>query len=208
MTKPTLPYHHGNLEEVLITQAAEIIASRGLAALSLRELGRSANVSRSAPYHYFKDKGALLFKIGELGFRRLGFRIQQALEGEADLVQQCRVGFFAYVQFAMEDPHFFRLMFSNVLRRDIPSDVTEDVSLPFSSSAAEETFSILINGIRKLQDAKILRVGNPLLLTNVFWAYSHGVAVLALDKHLKHLDASAVFNEGINALLAAYANKE
>jgi hypothetical protein len=77
-------------------------------------------------------------------------------------------------------------MFSNVLRRDTPSDVTKDVSLPFSSSAAEETFSIMINGIRKLQDAKILRVGNPLLLTNVFRAYSHGVAVLALDKHLKH----------------------
>jgi AcrR family transcriptional regulator len=107
MTKPILPYHHGSPEEALITQAADIIASKGLATLSLRELGRSAHVSRSAPYHYFKDMGALFFKIGELGFRRLGLRIQQELEGEDDLVQQCRVGFFAYVQFAMEDPHFF-----------------------------------------------------------------------------------------------------
>jgi AcrR family transcriptional regulator len=205
MTKPTLPYHHGNLEEVLITQAAKIIASKGLAALSLRELGRSANVSRSAPYHYFNDKGALLFKIGELGFRRLGLRIKQELEDETDLVQQCRIGFFAYVQFAMEDPHFFRLMFSNALRRDVAGKATQDVSLPFSSSAAEETFRIMIDGIRKLQEAKILRSADPLLLTNVFWAYSHGVAFLALDHHLKHHDAATIFKEGINALLAAYA---
>ncbi len=203
MTKPKITYHHGNLEEVLIAQAAEIIASKGLAALSLRELGRSANVSRSAPYHYFSDKAALLFKIGELGFRRLGLRIQQKLEGETDLLQQCRSGFFAYVQFALEDPHFFRLMFSNVLRRNVAGEATQDVRLPFSSSAAEDSFRFMIDGIVKLQKAKILRAGDPLLLTNVFWAFSHGVAVLALDNHLKHHDAATVFNEGINALLAA-----
>jgi DNA-binding transcriptional regulator YbjK len=62
MTKPILPYHHGSPEEALITPAADIIASKGLATLSLRELGRSAHVSRSAPYHYFKDMGALFSK--------------------------------------------------------------------------------------------------------------------------------------------------
>jgi len=96
-------------------------------------------------------------------------------------------------------------MFSNVLRRDIPVELTPDTKSPFSSSAAEETFRLMLDGIRKLQDAQILRAFDTLLLTNVFWAYTHGIAVLALDHHLKHSDVATVFNEGIDALLAAYS---
>jgi Bacterial regulatory proteins, tetR family len=50
MKKAKKSYHHGNLEVVLLENAAEIIALKGVEGLSLRELGRVAGVSRAAPY--------------------------------------------------------------------------------------------------------------------------------------------------------------
>lgn len=205
MPKPKKSYHRPNLEESLIAKAAEIIASRGIEALSLRELGRCAEVSRTAPYHYFPDKAALLFKVGELGFRRLGERIVREI-GDAPLsLQQLRSGLRGYVLFALEDEHFFRLMFANVLRRDVQmTQPGQGPPLLFSSAAAQQTFSLLLDGILRLQRAGMLSPADPALLLNVLWAYSHGVAVLALDRNLKH-DDMAVLDAGLDALLAAHA---
>jgi AcrR family transcriptional regulator len=205
MAKPKKTYHRPNLEEALIAKAAEIIASGGVEALSLRELGRSADVSRTAPYHYFPDKAALLFKVGELGFRRLGERIAQEIGDTPSPLAQLRRGLHGYYRFAQEDEHFFRLMFANVLRRDLSSTLSEEgPSLLFSSDAARQTFGLLLDGIHRLQREGVLRPAHPLLLLNVLWAYSHGVAVLALDRHLKHSDDIAVLDAGLDALLSAY----
>lgn len=51
----------------------------------------------------------------------------------------------------------------------------------------------------------LLRPGDPLLLLNVLWAYTHGVAVLALDHNLKGYDGPQVLAAGLTALLAALA---
>lgn len=207
MPKPKKTYHRPNLEESLIAKAAEIIALRGADALSLRELGRCAEVSRTAPYHYFPDKAALLFKVGELGFRRLGERIAREI-GDAPLsLEQLRRGLRGYVRFALEDEHFFRLMFANVLRRDLLSTPSEaGPALLFSSESAQQTFMVLHDGILRLQGEGMLRAGDPRLLLNVLWAYSHGVAVLALDRHLKYGDDMVVLDAGLDALLRAFAD--
>jgi AcrR family transcriptional regulator len=206
MPKPKKTYHRPNLEESLIEKAAEIIASRGVDALSLRELGRCADVSRTAPYHYFPDKAALLFKVGELGFRRLGERIAREIGDVSLSLEQLRLGLRGYVLFALEDEHFFRLMFADVLRRDLPSAPSEQgPALLFSSEAAQATFMLLLDGILRLQREGLMRPADPGLLLNVLWAYTHGVAVLALDRHLKHDNDMAVFDAGLDALLHAYA---
>ena len=53
-TRPR-PYHHGNLRETLMVAADELLASQGLAGLTLREVARVAGVSHAAPYHHFAN---------------------------------------------------------------------------------------------------------------------------------------------------------
>jgi AcrR family transcriptional regulator len=206
MTRSAQTYHRENLEALLIAKAAEIVAERGIEALSLRELGRIANVSRSAPYHYFADKSALLYRVGEEGFGALSARIAQAFAGVDDPLAQLRLGLTGYVRFAEEQPHFFRLMFADVLRRDVQGDAaTDEASIAFSSPAAAEAFGMLYQGVLRLQQGRQLRAGDPLLLLNVFWAFAHGVAVLALGGHLKLKDSADVLDAGLDALIRAYA---
>ena len=55
-------YHHGDLRSALIEAATTIIEDSGIDALSLRKLAEVTGVSRTAPYHHFKDKNALRFR--------------------------------------------------------------------------------------------------------------------------------------------------
>jgi AcrR family transcriptional regulator len=207
MARPKKTYHRENLEQALIAKAAEIIASRGVDGLSLRELGRCAGVSRTAAYHYFPDKATLLAKVGEQGFHKLGARIARESSQAKTQLEQLRRGLHGYVRFALEDPHFFRLMFANMLERELPTETTPGgLTLMFSSTAAQQAFAALLDGIREMQRAKRLQQIDPLLLMNVLWAFTHGVAVLALDRHLKGYDYAPVLDAGLDALIGAYGS--
>jgi AcrR family transcriptional regulator len=102
------PYHHGDLPRELIRHALAEITENGVAALSLRELARRADVSHAAPAHHFGDKTGLLTAIATEGFTFL-----------ADTLEAARLrGFLetgvAYVSFAVEHPAHFTVMFGPV----------------------------------------------------------------------------------------------
>jgi AcrR family transcriptional regulator len=198
-----MPRPKSNLEELLLTTAAELIATEGLESLSLRELARRAGVSRAAPYHYFADKAELVAQVGALGFRRMGERIAAAAE-TADPLTRLRAGLLAYIDFARAEPHFFQLMFSDALLREEKNDGGDAAGMEFSSAEAQTAFVTLIDGVKDAQAAGVLCDDAPLLIVNVLWAYTHGIAVLA-DRHLKYEGGTrAVFEAGFDALVEHY----
>jgi AcrR family transcriptional regulator len=202
MRKPKLAYHRENLEDELLEKAAMIIATRGVQALSLRELGENANVSRSAAYHYFPNKDSLLHRVGEVGFARLQQRILGAADLLTDPVERLRVGFHAYVEFAIEDKHFFQMMFANVLNRNRAVVLKDGAKAhAFSSKPAEDAFMTMLSAVTAFIGSNQGDKRNPLLLTNVLWSYVHGVAVLSLDQNLKAQNAAAVLDAGLDLLL-------
>ena len=179
-------YHHANLEQQLLDAAADIIVSQGAAALSLRALGDRAGVSRSAPYHYFADKDALLHRLGERGFTMLAQATEAAEAGHADPVARGRAGLRAYVRFAQENPQLFRLMFAGVLPRRLSLPLGQDRSAyNFSSQAAAKTFARMQAGVATLPGSAGLDDKALMLRTNAIWAAVHGVAILAIDENLK-----------------------
>jgi AcrR family transcriptional regulator len=199
-----MPRPKSDVDELLLTHAAEVIATEGVEAVSLRDVARRAGVSRAAPYHYFADKAEMVARVGALGFRRLGEHITEAASKHRDPVKQLRAGLLAYINFALSEPHFFHLMFSGILARPIDAD---DESLPaFSSLAARGAFELLPRAVQTAQERGVMRSGDPVLIANVFWAYAHGVAVLARGTHLKHVaGTNAIFAEGFRALINYYS---
>jgi AcrR family transcriptional regulator len=199
MTRRRTSYHRENLEEELLQKAARIIAARGLEALSLRELGRAAGVSRTAAYHYFPDKQALLARVGERGFERLTERVRAAGGAHRTPVKRAHAGFRAYYDFAREEEPFFRLMFANLLRRDV-STAPESASagFAFSSVAARQSLTLMVESVAEL---KKVPVQQALLHANVVWAFVHGLAVLSIDDNVKYVDTAKVLEEGLRILL-------
>lgn len=112
------PYHHGDLRRTLLASAVEVIAERGVAALSLRDLARRAGVSHAAPRHHFTDKTGLLTAVAAEGWSLLA----GALAAHATDFAEAGV---AYVVFAVEHPAHFTMMRSPDLVRAEDRELTE-----------------------------------------------------------------------------------
>lgn len=108
-------YHHGNLREVLISSALEILKEGTLQDLSLRALARKAGVSQTAPYRHFEDKEALIVVLIQEGSSLLHENMCRACEGLDDPLEQLINMGVSYYDFSQDYPAHFRLMFGGSL---------------------------------------------------------------------------------------------
>jgi AcrR family transcriptional regulator len=159
-------YHHGNLHATLLNVAGSLLAKRGAAGLTLRDIAKAAKVSHAAPYHHFASREELLAALAERAFAALAAAMQRAAnvsEPRARLVAICE----SYVAFGREAPAVFRLMFGPMLaqRRRYPG----------MRRAAERAFAILLKAAMDYDPGE----GRLLALTG--WSLAHGLANLAID---------------------------
>ncbi len=162
------PYHHGALRPALLEAAVGLIAERGPAAVSLRELARRTGVSHAAPAHHFGDKAGLLTAVAVAGFDLLADALREAHETTGSLLE---VG-VAYVRFAVTHPAHFEVMFRpDLLRRDDPS----------LAAAGERAAGLLAGAVGGETTAG---PGEPLRAAIAAWSLVHGLATLHLHGNL------------------------
>ena len=176
MKKDSRPYHHGDLQKSLLAEATKLLASEGIESLSLRRLADIVGVSRTALYHHFKDKHALLCAIAAEGFVELE-AIMSALSQQSTLTSAQRYGLFArrYLDYATTNPARYSLMFGHTLwRQNLADDSLKSV--------AYESFKHHLNAVKGWQAAGILPQNqDSLRLTQVTWGTLHGLAQLVID---------------------------
>ena len=174
--KPAKSYHHGDLRRALLDEALRTIQADGVGHVTMRTLGESLGVSRSALYRHFADKQSLLATVGKEGFRML----RQALGDAWEQNGLDRSGFAAmaraYVQFAVEHPSHYRVMFGGF----VESAAKDDDFVGEAKSA----FQVLVDALVAQQNAGGIRRDDPVLMARFAWALVHGTAMLVIDGQL------------------------
>jgi AcrR family transcriptional regulator len=183
-------YHHGNLRPALVRAAMELLEERGEAALSLRAVARRAGVSPAAPYRHYSDREALVSAVAAVGYRELAERLAAAHPSPSTPEQLASVA-VAYVQFALERPALFRLMFGEPCDRDNDDRVAATAAVSaYVRAIAQRTFP----------------QADPEAIATAIWALVHGLAFLHLDGKLGATPPSVVADRvtaAIQSLLAA-----
>jgi len=191
MPTSTKPYHHGDLRRQLIAVGEAVLAERGLAALSLREVARRLGVSHNAPFKHFASREALLAAMAEQGFEDLAERQARARTGATNDAMVGRG--LVYVMFALERPALFRLMFGGEIDRERFPALAEraELSLRQITRHIGETF-----GEEAAEEATLSA-----------WAFVHGLANLLLDGQIPPaLRAGRSDEEVAKAVIAAMAH--
>ncbi|MGU3652644.1 TetR/AcrR family transcriptional regulator [Mycolicibacterium sp. A43C] len=98
--------------DALLDQAAQLLDGGGLEAVTLREVGARAGVSRGAPYRHFADKEGLLTAVAADGWERLADAMVE-LRADAGLspLEKMRTALATVVTLSRRQPHLYRLMF-------------------------------------------------------------------------------------------------
>ena len=185
-------YHHGDLERALVATAVDTIAREGVPALTLRSVGASVGVSRTALYRHFDDKAALLARVAEEGFRRLHAALTESLAAAAGADPLPAMG-EAYVRFARANPSHYQTMFGGFL--------ADWGRYPDLIRIADAAFSLLADTIRDEQRRGRIGAADPIELAEITWAMSHGIATLGMARHLERTPTPA---EALAAMASRY----
>jgi AcrR family transcriptional regulator len=96
----------------LLSAAAELLDGGGPDAVTLREVGARAGVSRGAPYRHFADKGSLLTAVAADGWERIGDRMR-ALQTDRRLqpAERLRAAVIVLITVSRQQPYLYQLMF-------------------------------------------------------------------------------------------------
>lgn len=172
-SKPRSTYHHGDLKAALLVAARSLLDEGGVPAVSLREVARRAGVTPAACYRHFADKDALLVALAVQGFGEFAEVMKAAFASPEEPMADMGV---AYVQFAVERPGLFRLMFGPAV-----ADRSRSPELLDVIARATQLF---YGGMQTRKDVK---PEDPVAALRA-WATMHGLATLAIDKMLPGYD--------------------
>jgi AcrR family transcriptional regulator len=174
---PKTTYHHGNLRSAFITTGIEILKTQGVQALSLRDLARRIGVSHNAASRHFAGKPELLVALAEIGFQRLAGEIRHAIGPFAGAPRtRLFAASRAYIQFAIENPHLFRLMFCSFEHHSDNEQHTPALAHQYANTLGEFT-----RILAEAQKQGVLSGEQAKPDALVIWSLLHGLAMLLVD---------------------------
>ncbi len=162
----------------MLKAAAKMISEGGVQKVTMRALSQRVGVSRTALYQHFKNKNDLLGAVAAESYAKLKGRLKDIRSDESlDLVTRLHEMSVAYVNFALDNPDQYKLMFGD--------DVVADGVSPEMSAASLSAYDELISVIEACQKEKRIVGEDPLSVANVFWAMCHGLSMLLLSGQIQ-----------------------
>lgn len=137
----------------------------------MRKLARGVGVTAPALYKHFDSKDRLLQEVLAEGYRTFAQYLYRGLMGTSPL-ERMILASEGYLDFALENPRLYELMFAapdTVGMTDLPTEVE-------SLGAAIGQF--WLDRVRECMDAGLLRDGDPESASLTMWGHSHGLLIL------------------------------
>lgn len=176
-------YHHGDLRNALARAAADLAATGGPDAVTIRGAAREVGVTPTAAYRHFSSQADLLAAARELAMDGMVVAMADYLSQvptDADPVQRAiaRLGSTGrgYIRFAQEEPGIFRTCFTGQLR---------GASDPDPGLGAMGPYALLGQMLDELVEVGYLAPEDRPGAEAGPWAAVHGLALLFIDGPLR-----------------------
>ena len=157
--------------------ATERFARHGYEGVTMRQLAEALGCSPKTPYRYFKDKADILATVRAQAFGRFADALEKAAASAPDAASRGRAIGEAYLNFALKNPHAYRIMF------DIDAPIDE--MHPELGPQAERAARYITRGAEDMARAGVIDV-DPTLFGWANWAAIHGIVMLYQSGMLAH----------------------
>ncbi|MDX3428326.1 TetR/AcrR family transcriptional regulator [Streptomyces sp. ME01-18a] len=197
----------------LLDAAAELLDLGGPAAVTLREVGARAGVSRGAPYRHFSGKDSLLTAIATESWQRIGDQVH-ALRADPELgaSEKLRGALLTLVRVGRDRPHLYQMLFRrhghrpeelgeglDRVRRQLCGPADDPVADRLRAAGRfQDEFLAVVAG---LVGKRNTRHYGALLLTG-----AHGITDMELSGHLAPDELDATAEELIDTLVRMVAD--
>lgn len=157
-------------KQKLIHITRQMIDRQGIDAVSMRELGKEMNLSRSAMYRHFKNKEDLLAAVAVENFEMLTSTIRKTMESINDSRKLIYAILCTYFEFGINHQEHYRLMFRKQWDKELYPDLYH---------SAFEIFKLVETCLEKAENIR----KSPTESTAIMYAFIHGLVELNSAQH-------------------------
>lgn len=161
MARPRI--HDDTVRQRLLEISSEVIAQHGADALSVRKVTAAAGTTTAAVYSLFGSREALIDSVITEGFDRFASHLD-AVPHTADPAADMLALGKAYRANALQNPHFYRVMFSALHDTE-------------GGDPGVKTFTILVEAVERAAQCNRSQAQTR---AQRIWAYVHGLVSLEL----------------------------
>ena len=180
----------------ILDAARQLFLVEGYANVSIRKIAERIEYSPAAIYSYYASKDDIFLALANEGFHRLAAKVRAA-RVTGDALENVRASWWAFYEFAQQEPEYFLLMFVD---RSVPRITQEWEGFEFLQK-------LLNNGVMAVQ--KAIDAGafpatlNPNAAMHMLWASLIGPAVVGIRHRLASgEDYDALARDVLNATIA------
>lgn len=171
---------HLRTHAAILDAARQIISRKGVDALSMRAIARAIDHSPAGLYEYFGSKEEIIAAVCRQGHRRLTEYMQRADRSLPAADYLMEIG-LAYIDFAVRNPDFFRLMFTDP-NTGIPQGLGVDDALAEMTQEGS-SFGLLLAAVQRGIDEGLYQTKPGYELLEIAfgtWSIVHGMAMLRI----------------------------
>jgi len=170
MNEPLKIKPYFDRRQQIVEVAGNICREQGLQKMSLRGVAKEIGISAPSLYEYFKNKDALIDSLRNLERTRLTITLKEKLDPSKSIKKQLFDICKAYIEFAVQQPDSFQLLFSLPTgRKSVDIDPEED-----------SPYLPLVTICRKAIELEEVAeyINDPEILAFQLWSLMHGIASL------------------------------
>ena len=174
--KPKTEIERQHLRTLIIDAARELFVSRGVEAVTMREIAKRIDYSATSIYHHFEDKESLIRAICDTDFLALASSLKAILQIPHPVERMHALG-SGFAAFALSHPNHYRLMF---MTEHPPIDPA--LSSLKQNNAEQDAYFQLKSVVKEVHDTGYFRpeLHDVDLIAQTIWAGIHGVCSLQI----------------------------
>ena len=167
------------LKSLILRAAKKLFVEKGIAQTTIRNIAHEIEYSVGTVYVYYKDKNDILHELHTQGFKQLGGNMK-VLFNVADPLERLKALGRVYLQFALENPDMYDLMFSMKAPMDFLDSVHQE-----DWNEGKATFDVLLSTVAQCMEKGLFKGHDLEPLSFAIWSMVHGMASLHIAQRIK-----------------------
>lgn len=164
------------MREAILEAALKLFSGEGYDNVTMRKIASEIEYSVGTIYLYFKDKSEIFYELHTIGFDKF-YQKQLSVQHIKDPIERITAHGIAYVEFAMEHPEYYDLMFIS----RIPSKTLKKFE---HWEEGERTYDLLKLNIKQAMEKDYFKDVDIEVAAFSLWSFVHGMASLFVRQRL------------------------
>lgn len=166
--------------------AERLFVERGVEGVTMRHIAERLECSAMTPYRYFQNKDEIFAAVRAAALDRFSERLEAARRTFGSPARRGRAVGDAYLQFAIEEPDAYRLIF------DLSQP--EESNYPDLAAANARSRKTMTDYMDDLVAAGVME-GDPRTLGLIYWAGTHGLVNLFMARKIGESELRALHRQ-------------